>query len=98
VTEEWEYFEEALAYEEEREAQRRFEAMPAICQRCWWLGRYHLEGCAHSEWPRMARTEEEWCSLFARDLRPFRPRWLWLLVIRAQYGFWKLRVGYREEY
>ena len=92
MTEEWEYTEEAIQAERERESQERFERMPAVCQRCRWLDWYHLEECVYQFWPRRAYQDGEACELFARDFHlvwwPWLSRRLWDL----QYWLWDLRT------
>lgn len=87
MTEDWEYEEEAIQAEAERLSRERYMRMPGICRRCRWLDWYHLKECSHHRWPENGR-----CALFSRALPYFKPRWLWLGAIGAQYRWWQVRT------
>lgn len=58
----WEYEEEALQAQLERESAERFKRQPVICQKCRWFDWYYLEDCNMRRVPVNGK-----CSYHCRD-------------------------------
>jgi hypothetical protein len=86
MSEDWEYIEEEIAAQKEREKQERYECQPEICKRCRWLDWYYAEDCVHTR-----LQEKDSCPLFLVDIKrhPKMPIRLLHFIWHWQWRLWE---------
>lgn len=86
MTEEWEYIEEAIAYQQAKEY---LNSCPTICRNCRWLDSYYELGCTQLAYPVGNK-----CVLYTHR-KWFKLLWLWKKY-DLHYFLWQAKVWFCE--
>lgn len=88
MTEEWEYWEEAIAASQEKSY---LDSCPAICRTCRWLDNYYQFGCTQQIYP----VTDGSCYMYINH-KLFKPLWLWRKY-DLSYLLWQAKVWFCEK-